>query len=190
MPHLAEADLRLVEAARQRDSRAWDALLRQHQLALFAYATELVRDREAARDIVQETFAGAVRHIDSLRADAKFAAWLFGIAHQKCLQHFRRARRDGEFFADAGAETPPADEWADGDAVDPRDQMLRAEQATEFFALIERLPAPQRSALLLHVLEEFSLEEIAAITGAPVGTVKSRLHHAKRALRRLVEENV
>jgi len=64
----------------------------------------------------------------------------------------------------------------------------RQEAAEAFFVLLERLPSAQRSVLLLHVIENFSLEEIASITSVPVGTVKSRLHHAKRVLRNLVEE--
>ena len=167
------------------EPQAWDELLRAHQLPLFAYAAELTRDRETARDIVQETFAGAVRHIGTLRDEARFASWLFGIAHQKCMAHFRRARCYDERFAES--ETPP-EERCDEAAEDPRERVLREEQAAEFFGLVEQLPTEQRSALLLHVLEDFSLEEIATITAVPVGTVKSRLFHARRALRQLVEE--
>jgi RNA polymerase sigma-70 factor (ECF subfamily) len=65
--------------------------------------------------------------------------------------------------------------------------LLQREQADELLALVERLAGPQRSTLLLHVLEDFSIEEIATITSAPVGTIKSRLHYAKRALRQLLK---
>ncbi|MBK8475293.1 MAG: RNA polymerase sigma factor [Opitutaceae bacterium] len=187
MPQSPEHNFRLVRAAREGDPRAWDVLLRERQLPLFAYVVELTRDREAARDIVQETFAGAVRHIETLRDEARFASWLFGIAHQKCVQHFRRSRRHDERFA--APEALPEDH-VDVAAEDPRDRLLREEHAGEFFALLEKLPPDQRSALLLHVLEEFSLEEIASITAVPTGTVKSRLYHARRALRLLVEETL
>lgn len=76
---------------------------------------------------------------------------------------------------------------SDLEGGDPRSLLLQREQADEFFRLVERLPLAQRSTLLLHILEDFSLEEIAGITGVPIGTVKSRLHHGKRALRALVE---
>lgn len=179
-------DTNLLATARRHDPDAWNTLLKQHQLPLFAYAAELLRDREAALDVVQETFAGAVRHVGSLRDDARFGSWLFGIAHQKCVQHWRRLRRDEGVFAPA-AEDIPVDGLPDGDALDSRTLLLRREQAEEFFALMEKLPPAHRSVLLLHVVEEFSLEEIATITAVPLGTVKSRLHHAKRALRHLVE---
>jgi RNA polymerase sigma-70 factor (ECF subfamily) len=184
MPFVAVSDFNLVRAARQHDLRAWDSLLHRHQLPLYSYAAELLRDNTVALDIVQETFAAAVGHIDGLRDDAKFTSWLFGIAHQRCMQHWRRTRRDADVFA--ATDEAPSD-WPDNDGVDPCDVLLRQEQADELFALVAQLPAAQRSALLLHVLEDFSIEEIAGITDVPLGTVKSRLYHAKRALRQLLE---
>ena len=102
------------------------------------------------------------------------------------MQHFRRVRRDGDVFAPPPADDTP-DDWPDPEASDPRVLLLRREAAEECFTLVAQLPAAQRSALLLHVLEDFSLDDIATITAVPLGTVKSRLHHAKRALRQLVE---
>lgn len=188
---MPSSDLTLVNAARHHAPAAWDTLLKRHQLPLYTYIAELIRDDTAALDLVQETFANAVRHIASLRDDERFASWLFGIAHQKCVQHWRRAQRTEAVFASpspASDEGSPVD-WPDADAIDPRTTLLRREQAEEFFALVEQLAPTHRSALLLHVLEDFSLDEIARITDVPVGTVKSRLHHAKRALRQLVEAN-
>jgi RNA polymerase sigma-70 factor (ECF subfamily) len=184
----------LVNAARQHVPEAWDTLLQRHQLPLYTYVAELLRDDTAALDVVQETFAAAVRHIATLRDDTRFASWLFGIAHQKCVQHWRRTQRISKIFASpedafdpsSGRGSVPAD-WPDPDGSDPRALLIRNEQTTAVFALVEKLPPAQRSALLLHVLEDFSLEDIAAISEAPVGTIKSRLHHAKRALRQLVE---
>ena len=66
--------------------------------------------------------------------------------------------------------------------------MIRQEQEAELMNLISQLPLPQRAVLLLHFVEDFSLEEIARITETPLGTVKSRLHYAKCALRKLLEE--
>ena len=66
---------------------------------------------------------------------------------------------------------------------------MRQEQEAGFMALVNRLPLPQRSVLLLHFVEDFSLEEVAAITGSVVGTVKSRLYYAKKTLRKLLEED-
>jgi RNA polymerase sigma-70 factor (ECF subfamily) len=124
-----ENETDLVAAARDHAPAAWDALLKRHQLPLYTYAAKLLQDDTAALDVVQETFVAAVRHIGSLRDDTRFSSWLFGIAHQRCIQWWR-----------------------------------------------------------LHVLEDFSLQEIATIAGVPVGTVKSRLFHARRALRQIWED--
>ena len=71
----------------------------------------------------------------------------------------------------------------------PDELLIRQEQEAEFMNRLNQLPLPQRSVLLLYFIENFSLEEIARITNTPLGTVKSRLFHAKRALRKLVFEN-
>jgi len=69
----------------------------------------------------------------------------------------------------------------------PRDWLIRREQEEEFMTLLDQLPPVQRSVLLLRFLEDFSLEEIAAVTDVSLGTVKSRMHYAKQALRKLME---
>ena len=181
---MASPDSELLPAARQHAPDAWDTLLKRHQLPLYTYAAEILHDETAALDTVQETFAAAVRNISSLRDDAKFASWLFSIAHQKCLQHLRRVRRDDALFATD--EDQPLVDRPDPEEPDPREMLLQREQAEVFFSLVEQLPAAQRSALLLHVLEDFSLEEIARITSVPIGTVKSRLHNALEKLRHLM----
>lgn len=184
MPLVAAQLSHLIQAARRHEAHAWDILLKQSQLPLYAYVAELIRDRHAAFDVVQETFVAAVRNIGSLRDDARFVSWLFSIAHQRCLQHLRRDRRSSDVFADGDGGT---DEFVDPEIDDAQTRLVRAENTEAFFSLVEQLPPSQRSTLLLHVLEDFPLEEIATITAVPVGTVKSRLHHAKRALRKLVE---
>lgn len=183
---LDSPDTHLVNAARHHAPAAWDTLLKRHQLPLYTYVAELIRDNTAALDLVQETFDAAVRHIASLRDEERFASWLFGIAHQKCVQHWRRAQHTAAIFV-PHSDDATCDNWPDAEMPDPRTALLRREQAEEFFTLVQQLTPTHRSALLLHVLEDFSLEEIARITDVPVGTVKSRLHHARRALRQLVE---
>jgi RNA polymerase sigma-70 factor (ECF subfamily) len=71
---------------------------------------------------------------------------------------------------------------------DPAELLIRAEQEAEVMKLLNQLPVAQRSVLLLHFIEDFPLEDIAAVTGAALGTVKSRLHYAKKALKKLIEE--
>ena len=178
---VAEREQLPVPQAKAGEPEAWDALFRRYQLPLYVYVFELVHDEQASLDLVQETFIAAVRHIGSLRDDGKFGSWLFGIAHQKCIQRWRKQDRE-EMLRDEIAATP--DEFENN----PDDLLVRQEQEAEFMKLLNQLPLPQRSVLLLHFVEDFSLEEIAGITGTPIGTVKSRLHYAKRVLKKLLGE--
>lgn len=178
MPEVADIEQLPVAQARAGESAAWDVLFRRYQLPLYVYVFELVRDEQAALDIVQETFISAVKHLGGLREDKKFGGWMFGIAHQKCLQRWRQRK---EILFDDIPESLEEFETA------PDDLLIRREQETEFMKLLDRLPLPQRAVLLLHFIEDFSLEEISRITETQLGTVKSRLHYAKRALRKLVE---
>ena len=180
MPEVAETEQLPVSSARAGEPAAWDTLFRRYQLPLYVYVFELVRDEQAGLDLVQETFIAAVRHLGSLRDDAKFGSWLFGIAHQKCLQRWRKRK---EILLDEMPEAP--DEFEDG----PDDRLIRQEQEAAFMNLLNQLPLPQRAVLLLHFVEDFSLEEIARITETQLGTVKSRMHYAKKSLRKLWEDN-
>jgi RNA polymerase sigma-70 factor (ECF subfamily) len=178
---VAELEQLPVAQAKAGEPEAWDALFRRYQLPLYVYVFELVHDEQTSLDLVQETFIAAVRHIGSLRDNAKFGSWLFGIAHQKCIQRWRKENRD-EMLHDEIAAAP--DEFGDG----PDDLLIRQEREAEFMELLNQLPLPQRSVLLLHFVEDFSLDEIAGITGTSVGTVKSRMHYGKKSLRKLLEQ--
>jgi RNA polymerase sigma-70 factor (ECF subfamily) len=180
---VAEQEQLPVSQARAGEPAAWDALFQRYQLPLYVYVFELAHDEQASLDIVQETFIAAVRHLGSLRDDGKFGGWLFGIAHQKCVQRWRKQSRD-ELLREEIATA--ADEFENS----PDDLLIRQEQEAAFMKLLNQLPLPQRSVLLLHFVEEFSLEEIAGITGAQLGTVKSRMHYAKQSLRKLLEEKL
>lgn len=179
---LSEREQLPVAAARAGDADAWGVLLARYRLPLYAYVFELVHQEQTSLDIVQETFINAARHIGSLREDDKFGSWLFNIAHQKCIQHWRRLR-PGEISID------PQDEALEGFEPGPCDLLIRKEQEAEFMRLLDQLTVPHRAVLLLYFVEDFSLEEIARITGTQVGTVKSRLHYARKAFKKLFEEN-
>ena len=182
MPAMAEREQLPVQQARDGKPEAWDALFRRYQLPLYVYVFELVRNEQTSLDIVQETFIAAVRHIGGLRDDGKFGSWLFGIAHQKVI-HLWRKHGGKEILFNEIPESP--DEFENS----PDNLLIRREQETEFMNLLNQLPLPQRSVLLLHFVEDFPLDEIARITETQPGTVKSRLHYAKKALRKLLEEN-
>jgi len=178
---VAEREQLPVAQAKAGEPEAWDTLFRRYQLPLYVYVFELVHNEQTSLDLVQETFIAAAKHIASLREDAKFGSWLFGIAHQKCIQSWRK-QNVREALRDEIAEAPGECE------NDPGELLIRREQEAEFMNLLNQLPTPQCAVLLLHFVEDFSLEEIAGITGAQIGTVKSRMHYAKKALRKLMEK--
>jgi RNA polymerase sigma-70 factor (ECF subfamily) len=178
---VAEREQLPVQQARDGQPEAWDILFRRYQLPLYVYVFELVHDEQTSLDLVQETFIAAVRHIGSLRDDGKFGSWLFGIAHQKCVQRWRKQNRE-EILREEIAQGPNEFENS------PDDLLIRREQEAEFMQLLNQLPLPQRSVLLLHFVEDFSIEEIAGITDTNPGTVKSRMHYAKKSLRKLLEQ--
>ena len=182
MPVVVESEQLPVQPARDGNPAAWDALFRRYQLPLYVYVFELTRNEQTSLDLVQETFIAAVKHLGGLRDDEKFGSWLFGIAHQKVIQLWRKASGK-EVLLDEIPESP--DEFEDS----PDDLLIRREQEAAFMNLLDQLPPPQRAVLLLHFVEDFSLEEIARITETQIGTVKSRLHYAKRALRKLLKQN-
>lgn len=169
-----------VREARNGKAEAWDALFRRYQLPLYTYVFELLHDREASLDIVQETFAAAARYIHQLREDGKFASWLFSIAYQRCQQRWRKKRLD-----EVPIELESGD-FAD-EGGDPSEWLIRQEDEEEFMKILWQLSPLHRSVILLYFVEDFSLEEMAGITGTSVGTVKSRLHYAKLAFKKLIQ---
>jgi RNA polymerase sigma-70 factor, ECF subfamily len=166
-----------VAEARGGDPQAWDRLFQRYQRPLYAYVLPMVGEEQTALDLVQETFINAVRHIGSLQEEARFGSWLFSIAHQKCQQFWRKQRPWTPLEEEALEEVPDPAETPDA-------LVLRHDQAAAFHRCLEALPLAQRSALVLHFLEDFSLEEIAALSSTSVGTIKSRIHYAKQKLRR------
>ena len=129
---------------------------------------------EAARDVVQETWIGAIRGMRGLRDPAQFPAWIYGIATRKCADAIRANTRRRRLDAQAAAESSGPVE------------NLTSEQHIDLATAIRGLPPIHRAVVHLFYREELSVEEIATVLGIPAGTVKSRLHHARDALKRLL----
>jgi RNA polymerase sigma-70 factor (ECF subfamily) len=140
--------------------------------AILGYLRRIVGDGEAARDLLQETFAQALKFPERLNAAGSRRAWLFGVARRLALNWLRRGRRAGPLPADLADGSPQAD---------GRLEQMRQE--------IRRLPDAMREALELRLTDELSYREIAAVLEIPVGTVRSRIHHAVRQLRRRLAED-
>ena len=129
---------------------------------------------DAADDVHQEVWLTVYRSIAGMANPGAFRTWLFRTTRHRAMDFLRRQRRERELVDEMTATaTEPIDFGTDDDAL-PDDASVEAE--------IGRLPPLQREALLLRFRDDLSYAEIALVVGAPVGTVKTRVHHAKRAL--------
>ena len=156
-------------------------LVLPHLDAAYSLARYLARDAAAAEDIAQDAMLRAFRAIETLRGEPK--PWLLAIVRNAYFD-WRRRSRGWETIAGAGGE---ADQAAVERAVDPDQEtaeagLIRQGDVAALRAAIETLPEPFREALVLRDLEELSYRQVAEITGAPMGTVMSRLARARRML--------
>lgn len=175
----------LIERARAGDTRAFEDLARREERALYRHALRIVGTTSDAEDIVQDALFSAWRSVASFQG-ISFRAWLFRIATNRALDHLRARKRRPELPLD-----PPEDEdvtWAEPAAPGPDLTQLAGDR--EALALVETalatLPAEQRTALLLRDVEGFAYEEIATITSVEIGTVKSRIHRGRLAVRNVL----
>jgi len=128
---------------------------------------------ETARDVVQDTWVGAIRGLPRLRDPALFRAWIYGIATRKCADAIRTNMRRRRL-----------DEHAVAGDTSLREATVGVECQIDVATAIRELPPKQRAAVHLFYREDLTVEEIASALGIPAGTVKSRLHHAREALKR------
>jgi len=180
---MSEQDLALARAIREGVPGAFEHLMREHQGLCWHIVQRMVRHPDDARELCQETFLRAYRHIGQYRGDSPLKAWLGRIAYSLALRHLEKQRRC-VIAADANA----ADDVEYADPV--QTETLHAQQAAGegLHAAIDALPPLQRTVLTLYHLDELSIPEIANITGLPDGTIKSHLFRSRRRLRRLLEE--
>ena len=168
-------DRSLADRARHGDLGAFEELMHARIDAIYRLSYAIVGDEADARDATQETFIAAWRRIRELRDPERFDAWLQRIAVNSARMTLRaRGRRRVR-------EIPAGDVAALASAADRR-RRPSAPTRDLLGAALDRIPTDQRTILVLHHLEGHGVAELAEILGIPVGTVKSRLHTARRAL--------
>ncbi len=181
-----DPDQALVADAVAGDREAFEALVRRHQTRIVNYAMALVKDPADAEDVAQETFIRAYRSLARFRGDSSFKTWLYTIATNAARtgieRRGRRARMENESLDDDAAPLAAADVPA-GDA-DAETALVRREAIDRALAA---LPPDLRVAVVLRDVEGLDYKEIAAATGAPIGTVESRIFRARRRLRPLLQ---
>lgn len=169
------------------DAGAFTALYARHERPVFRFLRRSLGNDGAAQDLLQEVWLSVIRHAATFEPRARFATWLYGIARNRVIDHWR-ARRD-TIAIDRDAANDEADDPAPIDwLAAPRDcepevrAMSRA-QAAAFLAAVEQLPAVQREAFLLHAEGGLTIEEVAQLTQVGRETAKSRLRYAMSRLR-------
>ena len=177
----------LVARARRGDGRAFELLAQDEERALYRHAARIVGAGPDAEDVVQDALLSAWKSLASFEGTS-FRAWVFRIVTNRALDRLRSRRRRPELPLDPPAEDDDAVGWVEPAAPGAELADLAADR--EALRVVEEalatLPAEQRAVLLLRDVEGFAYEEIAVITGVEIGTVKSRIHRARVAVRNVL----
>jgi RNA polymerase sigma-70 factor (ECF subfamily) len=184
-------DQEVVLLARGGQERAYRELVRRYERPIFSLLYRMVRDRELAEDLSQETFVKALNAIESYRPEYKFSSWLFQIANNAALDHLRRRELDTlSLEGSPHAVTPDAMEATALQIGDRAENPLVIVEAKELGGEIERaiaqLRPEYRACILLRHVDGRAYEEIAEMLDLPLGTVKTYIHRARNELRRLL----
>lgn len=187
----AAPDQEIVALARSGKEAAYRELIRRYERPIFSLIFRMVRDRELAEDLAQETFIKALNAIESYRPEFKFSSWIFKIANNSAIDHLRRRELDTlSLDGSPHAETPDAIEATVLQIGDRQETPLETVEAKELGGAIEvaiaRLRPEYRACILLRHVEGRAYEEIAEIMGLPLGTVKTYIHRARNELRQLL----
>ncbi|MCZ6918726.1 MAG: sigma-70 family RNA polymerase sigma factor [Gemmatimonadetes bacterium] len=186
------ADQAVVERARAGHESAYRELVRRYERPVFSLIYRMVRDRERAEDLTQETFVKVLNALDSYRPEYKFSSWIFKIANNAAIDQLRRKELDTLSLDGApDAVTAERQEGTSLQLADTGESPLQELQARELGGQIEeaiaQLRPEYRSCILLRHVEGYPYEEIAEMLDLPLGTVKTYIHRARSQLRELLE---
>ena len=173
------SDADVVARVLSGDREAFGLLIRRYQPGLVRFATRMLGNQDVAADAVAESFIRAYRHLASCREPARLRTWLYRIVANRCKSHL--ARRS---IADVPLDdAPPVADPADNEAA-----LEHAEQVALVGRVLARLAPEKREAFLLKHVEGLSYQEMSAVTGERIPTLKMRVHRAREALLQALEE--
>jgi RNA polymerase sigma-70 factor (ECF subfamily) len=168
----------LVLRCQAGDERAFDQLFRLFGGKSLGYLRGLVGD--AADDVQQEVWVAVYRGISKLSNPRAFRTWLFSTTRHRAIDFLRKRKRERELVADAALEAAAVEPANESDDL--------ALDSSIVAAALGALPAAHREVLVLRYMNDLSYAEIAVIAGCSIGTIRSRLHHAKRRLHEIVNQ--
>lgn len=179
------ADTELVRTALAGRESGFEELVRRYQRPIAAYVYRMVGDYDAALDLTQEVFIKVYGSLSRYRAEFKFSTWIYKIAHNAAIDHLRRgAARETAITSD---EDRPA-LAVESRRLTPEQESERNERCSEIEVVVQMLTPAYRELIVLRHSNDLSYEEIAEVTGLPLGTVKNRLFRAREAMRDLLVE--
>jgi RNA polymerase sigma-70 factor (ECF subfamily) len=185
----------LIHRLKQRDEVAFTEVVRVYQHKVFSLLYRMMGNREEAEDVAQEVFVTVFKNVDGFRGDSKFSTWLYRVAANHCKNRIKYLSRRNRTTGD-GLDGVPEHGMEDGGQaplqshIDGPDKVLEGRQLEDLLQqAMALLDEEHRLLIVLRDLEELSYQEIAEITALNEGTVKSRLHRARMAIKEFVEKH-
>jgi RNA polymerase sigma-70 factor (ECF subfamily) len=181
----------LLRRLRERDERAFRELVAEHRDKVFNLTYRMLGNRAEAEDVAQEVFIAVFKQIDNFREESKFSTWLYRVAVNHCknrLKYLKRRFNNDKDEINDDTTTAGSNGAIGSHVPSSPDRALQGAQMERVLAeAINSLDDEQRIVVVLRDVEDLSIEEICAITDLPDGTVKSRLHRARLALRKKLQ---
>lgn len=181
-------DAELIVRLQRGDEWAFQLLVRRYRKKLFSIAFGITLDAEESQDIVQEVFLQVYRSIENFKGNASLSTWLQRITVNRCLNWKRRwGRRFRWHHGSTGNIDDQPAKVPEGDWPAPETRMANAQTRQQIDNALKMLPDQARAIFVLRELEGLSYEEIADATGTKIGTVRSRLFHARKRLKQILQ---
>jgi RNA polymerase sigma-70 factor (ECF subfamily) len=183
------SDSRLIDMYREGDRVAVSELIERHKRRVTDYIAMMVKDRDMADDIFQETAMKALKVIDDGRYvdNGKFLSWVLRIAHNQVIDHFRHTRGEGKITeSDAGFDILGSLRFAD-DSIE--DRLVHEQIHEDLRRIINHLPEEQRDVVVMRYFNDMSFRDIAEESGVSINTALGRMRYALINLRKLIREN-
>src|ERR1043166_8305152 len=179
------ADIELVETAVRGREASFEELVRRYQRPIAAYVYRMVGDYDAALDLTQEVFIKVYNSLSRYRSEFKFSTWIYKIAHNAAIDHLRR-HAVREQIISTGIDGERGEVTIESRRLTPEQESERKERRTEIESVVQLLQPSYRELIVLRHSHDLSYDEIAEVTGLPLGTVKNRLFRAREAMRDLL----
>lgn len=173
----------LIERSQRGDTQAFDRLVQEHYVMVYNTAFRMLGNADQAEDATVEAFARAYRSLERFRGESAFSTWLYRIVTNVCLDHLRGANHAAASLDEGWGEDGDQRREVPDDTQNPARTALQRRQQQAVHQALQRVSGDHRAVLVLYDLHGFSYEEVSAILGVPVGTVKSRLNRARHALK-------